>query len=685
MQLANDSKIKNLIAEIDKFNDFILGFGGKRILASQANIISNRLFNLSKSINALKNFGSGLGAASKLLNTLDLGIKLNTLKNTLFDKNASGYEKTKAGGNAAQSALGFSGIGAIYNLFDFIQEKTLTGSSMNDNAEYAGKYYGDMYYSRENDNAEKEVRSFQIINGDVAKWDIARGKVESRGSHGGRSPAGIKPDCPQNGGGGGTQKPGKPGGGISKPVVILRSSDPNEIIGPDGVPTIHWVSIKDRLPYTILYENSKSASAPAKFVRITSPIESKQDAATFQLGNFGFNSITFAVPPSTFAYYDRLDVRDSLGLYVDITAGYDQINNVAFWEFQSIDPITLLPPTDPLKGFLVLQDSTKPLNGHGFVNFSIKPKQSDITLDSIGARALIVFDTNDTIPTNIFKNTIDALPPTSHMDSLPASTFNPITLSWSGNDDAGGCGIDYYTIYVSTDQVNFTVLIPRISRTDTTLTLPTDSNYCFFVLATDRVGNKEILRQGEIKCVFIGHPLPITWLYFNGVNQGKNNLLNWATASEQNSKQFDVERSLNGINFSRIATVNAIGNSTQTHSYNYTDHNIDLLNSTIMFYRLKEIDYSGISKYSNIVRLNYSKLDKVKSIAYPNPTPGVITILVGDITLVGSYATIFDVNGRLLKKINIIANSQPINLGEFVNGTYFIKLSNEEVFKIVKQ
>ncbi|MBK8496230.1 MAG: hypothetical protein IPL50_15365 [Chitinophagaceae bacterium] len=93
------------------------------------------------------------------------------------------------------------------------------------------------------------------------------------------------------------------------------------------------------------------------------------------------------------------------------------------------------------KGFFILQDSTKPLYGHGFVNFSIKPIQTAITLDTIGARAAIVFDFNDTIATNIHTNTIDAFAPTSHMNVLPPNSTNPFTLSWTGMDDTGGCGI----------------------------------------------------------------------------------------------------------------------------------------------------------------------------------------------------------------------------------------------------
>jgi len=484
---------------------------------------------------------------------------------------------------------------------------------------------------------------------------------------------------------GGSRKP-SPGNnsGQTANTEIVTSNDPNAIIGPAGQPDVHWVSVKDRMPYTIQYENSTEATAPAKYVRITTPIEPKQDAGTFLLGDFGFNSTTFSVPANTSSYYNRLDVRDSLGLYVDITAGYDQINNVAFWEFQSIDPITLMPPADPLKGFLLLQDSSSLVNGHGFVNFSIKPKQNALTLDTIGARADIVFDENDTIPTNIYTNTIDAFAPTSHMNAI-TSTSNPITISWSGTDDTGGCGIDYYSIYISTDGVNYTLFIPRISRTDTSFYLPPDSTYCFFVLATDRVGNKETLRPGEIKCTYVGPPLPVTWLYFKGKTVSKDNILDWATANEQNSKLFEVERSLTGTNFSRIGTINATGNSSQTNTYQYTDRNIDRLNSEFMFYRLKQIDLDGKFNYSNIVRLRYNEKNTANTIVYPNPTPGSITILVGSNTLIGTVAALYDINGRLLENIKISNSSQQVDLGKYVNGVYFIRLSNKEVLRIIKQ
>ena len=489
------------------------------------------------------------------------------------------------------------------------------------------------------------------------------------------------PDCPPPGG---TQKPNPKGPGTPGSTTINQSRDPNEIVGTDGEPTKHWVSVKDRLPYSILYENDKSASAPAKVVRITSPIEPKQDPASFQLGSFGFNNQTFAVPPNTASYYNRLDCRDSLGLYVDITAGYDQLTNQAFWEFQSIDPLTLLPPPEPFRGFLKLQDSIRRLYGHGFVNFSIKPRQTAVTLDTIGARAAIVFDLNASLPTNIAKNTIDAFAPTSHLNVLPATSPNPVALSWGGADDVGGCGLKFYTLYVSLDGVNFNIISAYTTRTDTTFTGIPGTRYYFFVLATDSVGNTEILRPGDIQSTYISAALPVSWLYFNGKTINKDNLLEWATANEINNKEFRVERSLDGSSFTDIGAVAAAGNGTGTNTYLFTDYNIDKLNSQFMYYRLRQIDRNNNQKYSNIVRLAYNVKEKAKSIVYPNPTEGLITVTIGDIKLIGTKATLMDENGKVLQVVTINANSQSLDLNKYVNGVYYLRLSNKEVLRVIK-
>lgn len=571
-----------------------------------------------------------------------------------------------------------------------------TGESFAETGDHGEGFVADAVrdsWSKSAKQSSIDMENAQSEYGREISYNKAREKVERLGSHGplhqehwsarhpNKDPEQNK-DCPQNNNGG-SRKPNG-GKGPDGNTEVISGLDPNEIIGPDGEPGKRWVSVKDRLPYTVLFENAKEATAPAKFVKVIVPVQNKMDAAQFELKNFGFNNQSFTVPSSTAAYYQRLDCRDSIGLYVDITAGYDVTKNQFFWEFQSIDPITLLPPANPLKGFLQQQDSTKSLYGHGFVNFSVKPVTNAHTLDSILAKADIVFDTNDTIPTNITHNIIDAVAPTSQLNDLGPNYTGAVPLNWTGADDLNGSGLRHYTLYVSTDGINFNIIRSGITRTDTVFNGTPGSKYYFFVLATDTVGNVETLRPGAIKSTQLGAGLPLSWLYFNGTAKPKDNVLDWATATEQNVKEFLIERSFDGFGFESAGTVKAVGNSNRKVTYQFIDYNVDRFNKKVFYYRLKQIDIDGNSTFSKIVRLTHN-LTGVPTIVYPNPTSGYVTIVVGDSKLIGTNAQVYDEVGRLIQLVKITANAQTINLATQMNGVYLIKLANKEILRIVKQ
>jgi hypothetical protein len=68
--------------------------------------------------------------------------------------------------------------------------------------------------------------------------------------------------------------------------------------------------------------------------------------------------------------------------------------------------------------------------------------------------------------------------------------------------------------------------------------------------------------------------LPVKLTAFTAVKNNKFNLLSWQTASEQNSRGFELQRSHNGLEFTAIATIptQALnGNSTSVLNYRFTD------------------------------------------------------------------------------------------------------------------
>jgi hypothetical protein len=102
---------------------------------------------------------------------------------------------------------------------------------------------------------------------------------------------------------------------------------------------------------------------------------------------------------------------------------------------------------------------------------------------------------------------------------------------------------------------------------------------------------------GEIEeyTVRLSNPvsLPVELLYFEGVKYPSFNNLKWATASEQNSSHFNIERSEDGENWRVVGTKLAAGNSQSLINYTYLDYyNQD----NIVYYRLVQYDIDGQHK-----------------------------------------------------------------------------------------
>ncbi len=98
--------------------------------------------------------------------------------------------------------------------------------------------------------------------------------------------------------------------------------------------------------------------------------------------------------------------------------------------------------------------------------------------------------------------------------------------------------------------------------------------------------------------------------------------LNWTTSSEQNSKDFTIQRSPDGSSWSNIGIVAAAGNSNQTKQYGYTDASVS---GGIYLYRLQLNDIDGRQKMSKVVSV---RLDCATSkfFIYPNPVQTTLTI-----------------------------------------------------------
>ena len=161
-------------------------------------------------------------------------------------------------------------------------------------------------------------------------------------------------------------------------------------------------------------------------------------------------------------------------------------------------------------------------------------------------------------------------------------------------------------------------------------------------------------------------PLPISLSLFTATCDDNEVLIEWTTVSETNNKDFTIERSIGGIHFSPLESIEGYGNSLENRNYQFTDHHP--LNGT-NFYRLKQTDFDGNFSYTKVIKVHCEDDDNVFSL-YPNPsTDGLINIILQNDAVV----TVMNAMGKTIYRQSFPLGQHVINLSTD-SGMYFIKV-----------
>jgi len=126
----------------------------------------------------------------------------------------------------------------------------------------------------------------------------------------------------------------------------------------------------------------------------------------------------------------------------------------------------------------------------------------------------------------------------------------------------------------------------------------------------------------DVTLILNGATLPIVLETFEVelIHETKT-LISWRTSYEKGVDKFEVERSMNGIEWDAIGTIKAINNELGS-SYELID---DQLAAGTNYYRLKHMDLDGFLTFSEIRTITFRKSEEVFK-AYPNPTSQSIRI-----------------------------------------------------------
>lgn len=169
--------------------------------------------------------------------------------------------------------------------------------------------------------------------------------------------------------------------------------------------------------------------------------------------------------------------------------------------------------------------------------------------------------------------------------------------------------------------------------------------------------------------------IPVELRDFHGYTEGKNNTLNWQTATENGTSHFEIEHSIDGLKFNSIGSIKAKGTNAE---YQFVDKNVQ---NKLNYYRLKINDLNLYFEYSKTIALYSDKKLKV------NLYPSVVT---DNLTIEGVKSfQIFNTIGQLVmaqKTSNLLAS---VNTSALSKGIYLVKGISEEgeffIEKIIKE
>jgi uncharacterized membrane protein len=233
---------------------------------------------------------------------------------------------------------------------------------------------------------------------------------------------------------------------------------------------------------------------------------------------------------------------------------------------------------------------------------------------------------------------------------------------------------DYYMKFEPAVNQGFTIS----NAGDPNLDSDVDNTFGYGTTKLIRIMAGEV--RPSIDAGLVSKALAISWLDFRGEYNGEFTQLDWATGVEVDNDHFDVERRHESeLDFVTLGSVAAHphGNMTR-HDYSYEDRGMNRPGT--YYYRVKQIDQSGIASYSRIIAVHVEAGLSLQAFLSPNPVSDVLTMDLwiprdGEVSM-----SVVDQSGRKMSTIHSNTWMQRghhtlrIEAGELASGHYAIQL-----------
>ncbi|HRG01836.1 MAG TPA: T9SS type A sorting domain-containing protein [Bacteroidia bacterium] len=170
-------------------------------------------------------------------------------------------------------------------------------------------------------------------------------------------------------------------------------------------------------------------------------------------------------------------------------------------------------------------------------------------------------------------------------------------------------------------------------------------------------------------------PLPIELLNFEAKCVNNSIVLEWCTSTEKNNSYFTIEQSIDGINYTAIGNVFAVGNSNEKQCYHYTVQSLSELN----YFRLSQTDQTGIKTISKVI--TSSACDNLgEGITIANDGTKEVGVVFNSLVDQNLELHVHNTLGQIIEVHTLNAvkgfNNIRTNLEHVSNGIYYVSILN---------
>lgn len=180
----------------------------------------------------------------------------------------------------------------------------------------------------------------------------------------------------------------------------------------------------------------------------------------------------------------------------------------------------------------------------------------------------------------------------------------------------------------------------------------------------------------------IDSPLPVELLFWKAKSTDYGVELKWATATEINNDYFEIESSMNGIDWESIAIIQGHGSCSDRKDYFYLAR---YNQSATIYYRLSQTDYDGQFEVFNPIMVT-SDSQKTNVLLMPNPNDGHFAVQLNNLideSLVN--VQILDLKGQSVNYRSSKINGRiEFDLSEQQKGIYLLKIICAEEVQIMR-